>query len=388
MTATPAPTLRQDFLEGMSHTACTVNVVTTDGVAGRAGVTVSAMSSVSADGVRPTLLVCVHHQSPAAQKIVENGVFCVNVLQDHQAYISDTFAGRRKTGDGDKFSCAAWTTEATGAPRVIDPLVAFDCRVASSERVGTHHVFIGEVEAIFTAKQGSPLIFAKRAYGSTARIQTIGAPSQETTATLAVACFHTFGPFVLPELVARMKREAPGTMLRVIEGDQRTITASLLSGESELGLLYDLELTDGLDCEVLAEVEPYVLLAEGHPLAAEPVITPERLLDEPMVLLDAPPSRNYFLSIFEDSGRLPVIAFASSSFEMVRGMVGHGLGFALLATRPAAPMTYDGKALVTRKLDAEASPSRIVLGRKRGIALSDAAQHFIRNCRDVFEAKS
>ena len=41
--------LRQDFLQGMSFVAATVNVVTTDGPAGRSGVTVSAMSSVSAD---------------------------------------------------------------------------------------------------------------------------------------------------------------------------------------------------------------------------------------------------------------------------------------------------------------------------------------------------
>ena len=34
--------IRDQFLEGMSHAACTVNVVTTDGAAGRAGVTVSA----------------------------------------------------------------------------------------------------------------------------------------------------------------------------------------------------------------------------------------------------------------------------------------------------------------------------------------------------------
>ena len=47
---TPAQrALRQQFLHGMSHAACTVNVVTTDGMAGRHGVTVSAMVSVSAD---------------------------------------------------------------------------------------------------------------------------------------------------------------------------------------------------------------------------------------------------------------------------------------------------------------------------------------------------
>jgi flavin reductase (DIM6/NTAB) family NADH-FMN oxidoreductase RutF len=87
------PDLRQRFVTGMSHAACTVNVVTTDGSAGRFGVTVSAMSSVSADSERPTLLACVHESSPAARAILENGVFCVNVLRDDQSFISDVFAG-------------------------------------------------------------------------------------------------------------------------------------------------------------------------------------------------------------------------------------------------------------------------------------------------------
>lgn len=52
----PDPDLRARFLGGMAAAACTVNVVTTDGAAGRFGVTVSAMASVSADTERPTLL--------------------------------------------------------------------------------------------------------------------------------------------------------------------------------------------------------------------------------------------------------------------------------------------------------------------------------------------
>lgn len=382
--AEPDPVLRQQFLDGMSHTACTVNVVTTDGAAGKAGVTVSAMSSVSADGARPTLLVCVHHQSPAASKIVDNGVFCVNVLQDHQAYISDTFAGRRKTEDGDKFAIADWTTEATGAPRVVDPLVAFDCRVLSSERVGTHHVFIGEVEAIFAANQGSPLIFANRSYGAPVRIQTVGEAGEGVPAPLAVSCFHTFGPFLLPALLARMKANTPEVSIRVVEGDQRAVVESLLSGETELGLLYDLELGEGLTLEGLTEIAPYVLLAEGHPLAERQAISLDALCEEPMVLLDAPPSRNYFLSLFKSLGREPEVAFSSSSFEMVRGMVGHGLGFALLATKPAAAMTYDGKALVTRRLEADVPTSRIVLATREGARLSAAAEGFARHCRAFF----
>jgi len=164
----PAPAdraLRQQFLHGMSHAACTVNVVTTDGIAGRHGVTVSAMVSVSADTPQPTLLVCIHHLSPVVSALLENGVFCVNVLRDDQAHISDNFAGRSGVQGAAKFDCAAWTTQLTGAPRVVDCLVAFDCRVTASERVGSHFVVFGSVQDIFVAGTGAPLIYANRAYG-------------------------------------------------------------------------------------------------------------------------------------------------------------------------------------------------------------------------------
>jgi flavin reductase (DIM6/NTAB) family NADH-FMN oxidoreductase RutF len=167
--------LRRSFLGAMSHAACSVNIVTTDGPAGRFGVTVSAMSSVSADSPKPTLLVCVHHLSPAAEAIIANGVFCVNLLRDDQSHISDSFAGRLKLPGGDKFACADWVTESTGAPRLTDPLAAFDCRLEMSHRIGTHFLFVGAAEAIYAAAIGSPLIYANRAYGRPARLDVLPA---------------------------------------------------------------------------------------------------------------------------------------------------------------------------------------------------------------------
>jgi flavin reductase (DIM6/NTAB) family NADH-FMN oxidoreductase RutF len=174
------PARRQKFLDGMSCAAATVNVVTTDGPAGRAGVTVSAMASVSADTPMPSLLVCVHHLSPVAAAIKENGVFCVNVLRDDQSHISDCFAGRLKTADGNKFSCASWVRQVTGAPRVVDPLVAFDCRLTQTSRIGTHYVFIGEAMDTFLQAGGNPLIYANRSYG---RPIGLGAGPAETGAS-------------------------------------------------------------------------------------------------------------------------------------------------------------------------------------------------------------
>lgn len=379
--------LRQDFLTGMSCAACTVNIVTTDGPAGRAGVTVSAMASVSADTPKPTLLICVHHMSPAAEMILKNGVFCVNVLRDDQAYISDTFAGRFKDQIDDKFGCCDWVDMSTGAPRVVDPLAGFDCKVVSSEKVGTHYVFFGEVDDLFLGDRGSPLIYANRAYGSATPIETAGSilAGQDASARkLSVGCFHTFGPYILPQMVSRMAERDPDALIQLVEGDQRRIQESLLAGETEIGLLYDIDLSDELETLVLTNIQPHVLLAENHPLAALDEIQPSDLADQPMILLNAPPSRDYFLNILTDAGITPNIAFQSSSFETVRGMVGHGLGFSLLSTKPASSMTYDGKALVMRRLVTNIAPSRVVLAMKKGRKLSKLAEEFHWLCHDFF----
>jgi flavin reductase (DIM6/NTAB) family NADH-FMN oxidoreductase RutF len=379
--------LRAAFLSGMSHAACTVNVVTTDGAAGRMGVTVSAMSSVSADTPKPTLLVCVHHQSATAQAIIDNGVFCVNILRDDQSYISDTFAGRFKDTVSDKFECADWFAMDTGAPRVIDPLVAFDCKVQSSEQVGTHYIFMGEVQGVFEADRGSPLIYAKRAYGAAWRIDGFNSIEHGQKAAgqnLNVGCFDILGPFFMPELIGRMGRAGSKLKFNLFEGDQRRVQESLLSGQTELALLYDLGLSDALDVMPLSKQVPYVLLAEDHPLTAYDRLTPDDLAGHAMVLLNAPPSRDYFLSIFSDAGVDAQVAYTSTSLEMVRGMVGQGLGFSLVMAKTASGLCYDGNAVVTRALVADTSPPKLVLATRKGVKLSGTAQEFIKQCKDYF----
>ncbi|MGB3387359.1 MAG: LysR substrate-binding domain-containing protein [Pseudaminobacter sp.] len=381
----PDQDIRTRFLGGMSHAACTVNIITTDGSSGRAGVTVSAMASVSADTERPTLLVCIHHLSPAAAAIIGNGVLCVNVLRDDQSYISDAFAGRFKEELGDKFHCTEWIACASGAPRIADPLVAFDCSVISGQRVGTHHIFLCEVTDVHISQSGSPLIYANRAYGSSVRIEgarSLNAGIASQGSTLTVGCFHTFGPYVMPGLI----RQMPSTTIRLVEGDQRRLRESLAAGESELALLYDLDLGDNLATIPLTELTPHVLLPSNHPLASQAEISPAELAEMPMVLLDSPPSRDYFTGLMEDAGVRPQIAYRSASFEMVRGLVGHGLGYAILVTKPAADMTYDGMQVVVRPLAGSHRLSRIVLAHLRDKALSPAAEKFVTLCRASFDA--
>lgn len=158
---------RTDFISAMRQLASGVSVVTTDGPAGRAGLTVSAMCSLSADP--PALLICINRQSRAMETLRRNGVFCVNVLAIEQMDVARIFAGQDRAPGGDKFACARWDQLVTGAPAAADALAVFDCRIAQGMPYGSHDILIGAV-AEARMREGQPLVYANRAYGGVARL--------------------------------------------------------------------------------------------------------------------------------------------------------------------------------------------------------------------------
>lgn len=160
----PDSQLRQDFIDGMSRAAASVSVVTTDGPAGRFGITVSAMTSVSADGEAPTMLVCLNASSSVLAPLIENGCFCINVLRIDQQSIADVFSGRVAPPGGERFDAGHFTAGPTGAPMLQEALVSFDCALASADKVGTHHICIGSVRKVQVAPEGTPLLYGMRRY--------------------------------------------------------------------------------------------------------------------------------------------------------------------------------------------------------------------------------
>ncbi|HEX2114352.1 MAG TPA: flavin reductase family protein [Alphaproteobacteria bacterium] len=153
------------FREAMRRMASGVSVITTDGPAGRFGVTVSSMCSLSLEP--PSVLACVHYLSPALRAIVDNGVFCANVLCAEQTRVSESFAGRLLELKDDKFACAEWDRLATGSPVLRDALIAFDCRLSREVEFGSHRILMGTVVEL-AARDGKPLIYADRSYRSIA----------------------------------------------------------------------------------------------------------------------------------------------------------------------------------------------------------------------------
>lgn len=378
--------LRPQFLEGMSCVAATVTVVTTNGPAGRAGVTVSAMSSVSADTEAPTLLVCINQASAGVEPILANGSFCVNILRDDQSFVSDTFAGRHGDKGEEKFRCGKWTKGATGSPMLDGALVSFDCRLADRRLVGTHHVLFGEVQQVRLSEGGRALVYANRAYSTPLRLRPhTGGSSNAGPAALQIACVSSFAPFFLPGLLARIRKAGADLNIDVREGDQAQALYMLESGEADLALVYNRQLPDGFAVQPLLEQQPYALLPQGHNLARNEVVSLSDLAKEPMILLDAPLSRDYFAGLFATAGLKPSFVMRTASFEMLRGLVANGLGCSLLVTRPHGASSYDGMPLVERRLSEPVESIGIALVSSRATAESTAAAMFCALCSAYFD---
>jgi flavin reductase len=165
------PPIRQQFVEAMSRVAGSVAVVTTDGDGGRFGLTVSAVTSVTADP--PTLLVCINRKNPIEAAIRANGVLLISMLRADQRSVAQVFAGRPRRGEPYDFSMSTWADAPSGSPRLTGSVAWFDCRVFATHSVGTHMIFIARVEHAGSG-EGMPLVYGRRSFAEIMHLPDIG----------------------------------------------------------------------------------------------------------------------------------------------------------------------------------------------------------------------
>jgi DNA-binding transcriptional LysR family regulator len=109
-----------------------------------------------------------------------------------------------------------------------------------------------------------------------------------------------------------------------------------------------------------------------------------QLSQEPLILLDIAPSRTYFLRLFDQHGITPKVSASSPSLELVRGMVGQGLGYSLLITRPYGDHTYDGESLAIRPIAEATELGVISLARLKASRPTRLVSTFAQYCEKFF----
>jgi DNA-binding transcriptional LysR family regulator len=158
----------------------------------------------------------------------------------------------------------------------------------------------------------------------------------------------------------------------------------LLDGSCEVPLMYDLGLGPEIATTVLYRVRPYVLLPADHRLASAGPLPLRELRDEPMIMLDMPPSTAMFREVLATGGVQPNVRFSTTSFESVRSLVASGAGYSLLLQRPSPNSTYAGPPLVYREIAEDVRHVDVVLVHVRDARLTRRVHAFADFCRATF----
>jgi DNA-binding transcriptional LysR family regulator len=220
------------------------------------------------------------------------------------------------------------------------------------DQLGVQLLVRHHAQGVSLTPQGSRLLASARnlLHHSEEFQRQAASTSGEIAGPLHIASFATLAPAFMPALIAGFGSLYPSVRMAITEGRQDELIEGLRHGSFEMALCYDVDLPDDLGKTPLASFDPYILLPASHRLARRDVVSLHELKDEPMILLDVAPSRSYFLGLFRAQGIEPHVGFSSPSLELVRGMVGRGLGFSLLVTRPSGDHTYEGTKLAVRPI--------------------------------------
>ncbi|MBR1123146.1 LysR family transcriptional regulator [Bradyrhizobium lablabi] len=179
---------------------------------------------------------------------------------------------------------------------------------------------------------------------------------------LNIGCLATIAPYLIPLVLKEVAEKYPEIQLRWREDKHEALLDALHGGGFDLIIVYDYDIPTTLHVAPLRSMPVQVVLPSSHPLANSQTCSLKDLVDEPMILLDQPRTRDYFLSLFGGKGLSPTIAHRTESFEMVRSLVANGFGYALLNFVP--PYNVDGHGkLVSRPLADVDRPQNLVLGR-------------------------
>jgi flavin reductase (NADH) len=152
---------RLRFRDAMSSLSAAVNVVTTEGEAGRCGITATAVCSVT--DTPPSVMVCINANSAMNPVFQGNGRLCVNVLNHEQEIMARHFAGMTGMTMEERFALSCWQ-KGRWRSRYSRALASLEGEISQVQTIGTHLVYLVEIKNIILSDAGHGLIYFRRRF--------------------------------------------------------------------------------------------------------------------------------------------------------------------------------------------------------------------------------
>jgi DNA-binding transcriptional LysR family regulator len=186
---------------------------------------------------------------------------------------------------------------------------------------------------------------------------------------------------LMPELSKSFTAAFPATQIRQVENNHEALLEGLSEAKVDLAITYDLLIPDGVTFVPLARLPPHVIVGESHLFAGRSGVSLRELVEEPLILLDLPISREYFVGLFASEGLRPTIHARSAYTEVVRTMVANGFGYSLLNSLPRSDLALDGRRIVRVPLLGTHRPMTIGSATLTRLKRSRLLEAFETHCR-------
>lgn len=163
-THTILPPSAQMYRHAMANMAASVHVITTDGMAGRYGITMTAVTSVTDEP--PTMLLCINRQAAIQPILRSNGTLCINILSEQQRDVAEHFAGITKLTNEERFRQHVWALGPSGQPQLNNALAHLNGHIHEHHDMGSHTVFYVRIDHMnVTDSKQAALLYFRRQFG-------------------------------------------------------------------------------------------------------------------------------------------------------------------------------------------------------------------------------
>lgn len=148
---------------------------------------------------------------------------------------------------------------------------------------------------------------------------------------ISLGFLHTLGESFIPELIQVFGRKHPGIVFELHQNGTQALISQLGAGEIDLCFSYPVENPGRIEWDYLWDEELLLIVPKNHPLEKKKEITLKSLEKESFITFKPGFGlRKITDDLFMKAGISPKIAFEGEEVHTISGLVGAGLGIAIV----------------------------------------------------------
>ncbi|UNM96986.1 flavin reductase [Ignatzschineria rhizosphaerae] len=154
--------IKKIFRDAMATLGAGVNIITTNGPAGKCGLTATAVVSITDSP--PTMLVSINRNSATNETFKANSRMAVNILNADQQLAAEYFGGMHPVTMEERFAKFDFIEGKGKLPILQGAIANLEGSIVATHEVGTHTLFILELDSMQMADLGNALIYFNRGF--------------------------------------------------------------------------------------------------------------------------------------------------------------------------------------------------------------------------------